>query len=516
VRRGRVSTALSWTELLSSRRDLAALLQFRRSGLNPAARRRLRIGGLALALFTVAAAVGPAYLGGPQPRDQSGAILAVFPSLCLGFLVLACISAIASAGGREVIPREQAVAFPISSMTDHLGALLLAPLNIAWMVQTWALVGAAAYTFGPTHLAAYELPVLLWVVSATALAQVAGWCAEGVRRGRNGILTFRIFVVVLAGAAVALVVTDRMSALLDRSPTRLIIDVLIGGRLGHWTTWLVGIGCLAVAGLAAIVVGVLPAAWALGRPMREELRLESGHHRARRLPGSDLAMMLRIDRTAIWRSVPLRRGLTVLALMPGAVALAGHLEWRMLSVLPGLVASGAALLFGVNTWCLDGRGALWRDSLPVPAWVAFASRVIVLYEVLLASAAVTLLMAALRAGRPSTAEVVALLCSTLVVASQVVSASMRWSIARPFAADLRSARATPAPPVVMAGYSARLAMVTTFTGLIYSGLAELGDIRIAVSITVVLLSVSLLRLVRAGGRWNDPVTRSRVVAVVAG
>ena len=52
---------------------------------------------------------------------------------------------------------------------------------------------------------------------------------------------------------------------------------------------------------------------------------------------------------------------------------------------------------------------------------------------------------------------------------------MRWSIARPFAVDLRSARATPAPPVVMAGYSARLAVVTTMTGLVFSGLAELRD-----------------------------------------
>ena len=170
----------------------------------------------------------------------------------------------------------------------------------------------------------------------------------------------------------------------------------------------------------------------------------------------------------------------------------------------------------MNTWCLDGRGALWRDSLPVPSWVAFASRVIVLFEVLLAAAAVTLLLAALRAGRPTAVELVALVCSTLVVASQVVSASMRWSIARPFAADLRSARATPAPPVVMAGYSARLAMVTTFTGLIYSGLAELGVVRIVLSVTVALLAVSALRLFRAARRWSDPVTRSRVVAVVAG
>ena len=109
----------------------------------------------------------------------------------------------------------------------------------------------------------------------------------------------------------------------------------------------------------------------------------------------------------------------------------------------------------------------------------------------------------------------ALICSTLVVSLQVVSASMRWSIARPFSVDLRSARATPAPPVVMAGYSARLALVTTVTGLVFSGLAQLDDIRYAVSIAVVLL------IWAAGGwralrRWDDPVTRSRVVATVAG
>ena len=113
-------------------------------------------------------------------------------------------------------------------------------------------------------------------------------------------------------------------------------------------------------------------------------------------------------------------------------------------------------------------------------------------EVLLCSAALTLVLAALRAGRPTVPEVVALLCSTIVVAVQVVAAGMRWSIARPFAVDLRSARATPAPPVVMAGYSARLAVATTFTGLIFSGLAELDDARYALSAAVVFLCWSAL------------------------
>src|SRR5690606_4996711 len=133
------------------------------------------------------------------------------------------------------------------------------------------------------------------------------------------------------------------------------------------------------------------------------------------------------------------------ALVPGAVALAGGLEWRMLTVFPGLVVSGGALLFGVNVWCLDGRGALWRESLPVAPRIAFWSRTIALTEVLLGAAVVTALTGTLRAGRPTGGEVAALVCATLVVTVQVAATSMRWSVRSPFAADLRSARATPAP-----------------------------------------------------------------------
>ena len=143
-------------------------------------------------------------------------------------------------------------------------------------------------------------------------------------------------------------------------------------------------------------------------------------------------MMLRIDRAAVWRSVPLRRGLMVLALMPGAVALAGDLEWRMLTILPGLVASGGALLFGVNTWCLDGRGALWRDSLPVSPRLAFVvpRRRAGRGPALLGAG--DLVLAALRAGRPTWPEVVALVCSTLW------SSPPRWS--RPACAGASRAR----------------------------------------------------------------------------
>ncbi len=511
-----MSTALSWTELRASGQDLGALLAFRRTGLSRNSGRRLRVAGLVVLVMTVLVMVIPAYFGGDFPREKAGRMLAILPSLCLGFLVLATITAVASAGGREVIPREQAVSFPVSTTTDHLGALLLAPLNIAWIFQAWALLGITAYALGPRVWWAYEIPILLWILAATGIAQVVGWLAEGVRRGRNGIAAFRVVVVLLGLAATALIVTDNLTPLLDRSPTGGILRLVLDAQASQWLSWGTGVLALAVMGPAAAVLGALPARWALHRPMREELRLESGRFPVRPLPSSDFMMMLRIDRAGVWRSVPLRRGLMVLALMPGVVALAGNLEWEMLTILPGLVASGAALLFGVNAWCLDGRGALWRDSLPVSPRLTFLAKAVVLLEVLLCSAAVTLVLAALRAGRPSPAELTALICSTLVVATQVVAASMRWSIARPFSVDLRSARATPAPPVVMAGYSARLALATTVTGLIFSGLAQVDDVRFAIVVAVFLLIWSGWRLERAAQRWDDPVTRSRVISVVSG
>ena len=110
--------------------------------------------------------------------------------------------------------------------------------------------------------------------------------------------------------------------------------------------------------------------------------------------------------------------------------------------------------------------------------------------------------------------VVALVCIWVVATLMVVSASMRWSLRKPYAVDLRSARATPAPPGVMVGYSARLALATTVVSLLFSGLAVLPwPFSIAFAVPFVL--VSLLRLRRARRGWEDPFARSRVVVTVA-
>ena len=108
--------------------------------------------------------------------------MAILPSLYLGFLALAVLAAIASGGGREVVPREQAVAFPVSTVTEHFGALLLAPLNIAWLLQAWVLLGATSYGVRSSLLPWALVGVFLWILAATACGQVVAWTVEALRR----------------------------------------------------------------------------------------------------------------------------------------------------------------------------------------------------------------------------------------------------------------------------------------------------------------------------------------------
>jgi hypothetical protein len=492
--------------------DVVPLFRFRVGSLRGRARRLVVLGMGLILLLTVLSAWLPAYLPDSQRRTD---VISLLPSAMVGVLVVAMISAAASGGGRELVAREQAVAFPISPTTDHLGALLMAPLNIAWLLQSWMLLGAMAYAAGPSPgLVLSQLMVVVWLVAATTIAQVVGWGIEWVRRGRRGTLVTRLVAVVAGLVGAYLIASGSLVRLLNDSPTLQV--ALAALQASNGLTWLYGqmLATLVVLTTVAFVTGAWLAGAVARRPARDELRLESSTHQARPAPSSDLVAMVRTDRVSIWRSVPLRRGLMVLSVMPGLVAIAGALSWELLTILPGLVASGGALLFGVNSWCLDGRGALWRDSLPSDPHLVFTSRVLVLVEVLLVATAGTLLLAALRAGLPDEDEVAAVVACALVVVVQVVSASLRWSVRRPFAVDLRSARATPAPPLVMVGYSARLALSTTLVGMFFSVLARVSW-EWSVLFALPMLLFSLWRLVRTANAWAEPVTRSHVVATVA-
>jgi hypothetical protein len=468
---------------------------------------------VAFVALTLGAAVVPSFMPGAGAGEgRAFEILLLLPTLMTGFVVLAGVSAVASGGGRELLARDPAQIHPVSPTTDHLGALLLAPLNIAWLLQAWTLLGATAYSLGTHSLAPAQIVLLLWLAAATALAQVVAWCLEGVRRLSRGIAVVRVVMVAALGAALVLQMNGQLVPLLDRIPT----TWMVVGMVSDWS-WRWGVTALVVLGalLGAAVLGAVPAHLAARRTPRDELRVETGTYAARRLPRSALAGLVRTDRASVWRAVPMRRGLAVLAIGPGVVAVLGNLPWSSMTVLPGLVASGGALLYGVNAWCLDARGSLWRESLPVRPEAVFAARAYVLAEFLLAASMLTVALAATRAGLPSPAELTALLCTQVVVTVQVVAAALRWSAQRPYAVDLRSARATPAPPLTMVGYSTRLAVTTTLTGLVFSGLARVPEWQISVLVAMPFLCWSTARLLRARRAWLDPGDRARVVMAVA-
>jgi hypothetical protein len=508
-----VPTAVSWTERnqhLRAVADVRHLVRFRAG----AVRRRsaFRWGAGLLLVVTLAVAVVPAYVPGAGGGGNAFDVLLLLPTALAAFLAVGVVSAAASGGGRELLDRDASSIYPISPTTDHLGALLLAPLNIAWLLQTWMLLGSAAYALGNEGtLISAQIVVLLWIAMATAAAQAVAWGLEGARRVPHGVVGIRALVVGLLGAALGLQVSGNLLALFDRIPTKQVVVAMV---IGFDERWLLTVLALVGLLLVAVVVGAVPAHLAAHRIPRDELRVESGTFAARRPPFSDLTALIRTDRGSVWRAVPMRRGVAVLAVGPGLVALLGGLPWSSMTILPGLVASGGALLFGVNAWCLDGRGALWRESLPVPPGTVFTARAYVLAEFLLAASLATMALAAVRAGVPGASELVALVCTLIVVTVQVVAAALRWSAQHPFAVDLRSARATPAPPLSMVGYSTRLAISTTLTGVLFSGLAQV-EWRISLLIAVPFVCWSLARLVRTYRIWLTPVERARIITTVA-
>lgn len=501
---GRVAAARRAVE------DVAILFRFRAQAVR---RRHLaRALSLMFVAITVAAAVVPSLTPGAHSEGKSVNVFLLIPSAMAGILVLNMASAVASGGGRELISRDQAGPHPISPTTDHLGALLLAPLNIAWMIQAWILLGSVSYAVKPGYLALAEIMILLWLVFCTALGQVVAWTMEAVRRGPFGIAVNRGVLICLGLAAATVQLTHHTTQVLDRVPT---VWFFAGATRGWSFQWCLTAAVLIAGTFAAVVVGAVPTHVAARRMARDEARMETDQHEPRPMARTVIGALIRADRASVWRSVPMRRGMLVLAIGPGLVAIFGNLPWPSMTILPGLVASGGALLFGVNAWCLDGRGALWRENLPVAPTALFHARAWVLTEFLASASFITIGIGALRAGIPNAPEFSALVCTLGVVLLQVVGASLRWSLIHPYPVDLRSARATPAPPAAMVGYSARLAICTTFTGLIFSGCARVPDWRLSLLVAIPCVLWSGVRLARTERRWLDPVVRARVVTTTA-
>ena len=355
---------------------------------------------------------------------------------------------------------------------------------------------------------------VLWIVTATCVAQFVGWLAELVRTFPSGALVLQGLGVAAAATVAWAVAAGRADDVVDSLPT---VTVFGAVRDGLVSPLYLGTAFSLVLGAGAAFVAAIPVvALVARRPTPGQSRLEAAPVRSVPGTGSALTLLTRLDRRLVARAAPLRRGLTVLTLLPVLVVALVPLPWSGLAVLPALIASAAGLLYGVNAFALDGPGAVWRDTLPEHPAQWLDARLIVLAQTCALSVGSVLVVAAVRTGeRPTPTEAVAVGCAALVAVVQVVSRCARWSVRRPRAAQLRSSRDAPAPPVALAEYSVRLSIATTLAAVLFALAARTPVVGLPVALTVPFLLSGLLSLRASHRAFADPVTRSRVTATVS-
>jgi hypothetical protein len=300
---------------------------------------------------------------------------------------------------------------------------------------------------------------------------------------------------------------------LRRSPTHLVVSAIEAGAGARWAITTAVLAASAVIGLAA---GFRACSWALRRPTDASRTTADRHVRRRPQRRSQLAELIAVDRSSVWRASALRRGGLVLALLPSIVAVGGAIPWQTLVVLPGLVAAGAGLLFGINSFSLDGSGALWLASLPHDPSLAARAKLHVLAETVGAGGLIALLTGSLRSpGSPTTAQLTAMVASYFACGCLVIATCMALSVRRPHRADLRGPRDAVAPPGALAAASARLALPAGLLGLILEAASQSGVWWLPPLLAAPVVAASLMWLRRTLRSYADPVVRSGVVHRVA-
>lgn len=473
--------------------------------------------GIVLALLTVSWLLLLILSSGEAlDAPRLAAAIEVAPAAFLGFGVLAVVAPLTAGGGNEVVPPDQLVGFPVRPTTQFLGGLVLAPLNLVWVVQLLVLAALTAYLTLDGSLLRGGVTSLAYVASLTVGGQALAWLVVGLRQTQRGRRLVTAVGVMLLLTAVVVVRLGQGDAALDRSPTRSVSAAVVAGGEGDMLRWGVTTGLLLLGTAAAFALGARTCAWAMRRPGDTGQNRHTDPVRRRTAKGGVLRELVAVNRASVWRAPALRRGGIVLAVLPGLIAAGAAVPWESMIVLPGLVAAGAGLLFGVNAFCLDGSGAVWLASLPHDPRLVARAKAIVLGETVLAAVVVAALAGSLRSpGAPTAAQLSAIVASGLVCTGIVVAGGMKMSVRRPHRADLRGPRDAVAPPGALAIASARLAIPAALAGIFLGSAAQTGVWWWPPVLAVPVLALTALSVARSLRRYADPVARARIVQTVA-
>ena len=453
-----------------------------------------------------------------QQMDAATLVTAIqlAPTAFLGFGLLAVISPLTAGGGTEVVPPDQLSPHPVRAATYFFGGLLLAPLNLVWVIQLLALAALTSYLTLFGQLLPGLVTTAAYVAALTVGGQALAWLVVGLRQTRRGRRFVGCAGLGFLATAVLVIRTGGGDEVLDNSPTHRVVAAIEAGGDREMLPWVTTTVALLGLALLLLVAGSRACRWALLRPGDAGPNRHTEPVRRRPAKSGSLRELVAVDRASVWRAPALRRGGLVLAILPGLIAAGAAVPWESMIVLPGLVAAGAGLLFGVNAFCLDGSGAVWLASLPHDPRLVARAKAIVLTETVLAAVLVAGLAGSLRSpGMPTTAEVTAMAASWLTCTALVVAGALKMSTTRPHRADLRGPRDAVAPPGALAMASARLALPAAFTGIILGSAAQLGVWWWPPLLALPVFLLAVLSVIRTLRRYDDPFVRARIVQTVA-
>ena len=498
---------------MSAWRQLAALLALRWAMLRTASAKTSAVVCAAGVLWLLTLAVRADSLADDTVVNT---VLEIAPGVFLGFAVLALIAPVTAGGGHEVVPQDQLVAFPVTSRTQFLGGLVLAPVNLVWAANLLVIAGMTALlTFGDGAPLAW-LTTLSYVVAVTLLGQAVAWLIVGARQTRQGRRSVTAALCLLALGTPFALQAGWGDTFLNSGPSfRVVLAVIAGGAV-RWAEWAPTTLVLVVVAAVAAVGGVRACSWALRRPsdLRSTATLRSVRRRG--TPRSELLAVLAVDRASAWRAPALRRGGVVILVLPGLVAATLQVPWESLVVMPGLVAAGAGLLFGINAFALDGSGAVWLSSLPARPMLLLASKLIVVSETVAASVFVAASVGALRSNQaPTAAEVASMVGAGVACTAVVVALCLHASVRRPSRADLRGPRDAVAPPGALAAASARLALPCALIAMAIAASASADAAWFPLLVALPFTLMAALSLLRSMRFYADPHRRAGIVQAVS-
>lgn len=440
----------------------------------------------------------------------------IAPGAFLGFGVLAMIAPLTAGGGHEVVPPDQLTAYPVRPSTQFFGGLVLAPANLVWVVQLLVLAGLSSYLTLGGNLLLGAATTAAYVGCLTVIGQALAWTVVGLRQTRRGRRTVGALGLGLLIALLAALETGRAALLLNAGPPLWVVHAVVGGGAGEIDRWLpvtAGLVLLTAGGVAA---GVRACAWATHRPGDVHASRHTEPVRRRAAQRGVLRELIAVDRASAWRAPALRRGGLVILVLPGVAAGTLHVPWESLVVLPGLVAAGAGLLFGVNAFALDASGAVWLASQPSDPMLLLKSKLVVTSETVLAAVVVAAVAGAAGSTElPTAAQLSAMLSAGLACSAAVIALCLRASVRRPHRAELRGPRDSVAPPGALAVASARLALPCACIAIAVAAAASSGVVWLPVLVAVPVLALAGLSLLRSGRTYRDPMARARIVQVVA-